>query len=201
MSAAVDHEFAAPAALITVRQIVHTVGEHYGVHPDDIRSHRLGRHLVWPRHVACGLAVRLTDYSYPRIGRIIGGRNHASIMYARRVFERRVASDEEAADHVGRIERRLRSGDAPVQAELAAVERELEERLRELRRIDVLVEAGERRLAGVAASFALITAARRLARAEGQLRATLWTGAERNNRTTRDRMLDQLVRAVEAAHV
>ena len=82
----------------TVTTIQRRVAARYGVRVTDIRSDRRARAITWPRHVAMHLSRELTMHSLPAIGRLFGGRDHSSVMYAlRRVEERMVCDQDEAA--------------------------------------------------------------------------------------------------------
>lgn len=52
----------------------------FHVTPKEIRSHRRKKEIMLARQAVMYWAVRLTGYSYPKIGRIMGGRDHTSII-------------------------------------------------------------------------------------------------------------------------
>lgn len=52
----------------------------FHVAPNEIRSHRRKKEIMLARQAVMYWAVRLTGYSYPKIGQIMGGRDHTSIM-------------------------------------------------------------------------------------------------------------------------
>lgn len=77
-------EVAAIAALtkrIKVADIVRAVAAHYRVREADILSQRRTRSIVRPRQVAMFLARELTPRSLPEIGRLIGGRDHTTVLH------------------------------------------------------------------------------------------------------------------------
>ena len=69
-------------APITVATIVECVSEVTGIPVADILSHNTAREMVRARHVALWLAKNRTDYTLPRIGRSLGGRDHTTVMNA-----------------------------------------------------------------------------------------------------------------------
>ena len=76
------------AARPRVQDVLQAVAEHYGISVDDLRSQRRSRRIAWPRQVACAVACEVTDKSLTQIGRAIGGRDHTTIIYARRKITR-----------------------------------------------------------------------------------------------------------------
>ena len=52
----------------------------FHVTPKEIRSHRRSKEIMLARQAVMYWAIRLTGYSYPKIGRIMGERDHTSIM-------------------------------------------------------------------------------------------------------------------------
>ena len=83
-----------PAAAPAVATIQRRVAARYGVRANDLRSARRAVAVAWPRHVAMHLARELTMHSLPAIGRLFGGRDHSSVMYALRRVKDRMACDQ-----------------------------------------------------------------------------------------------------------
>jgi chromosomal replication initiation ATPase DnaA len=89
------------AAVASAAQV--TVGELLGP--------RRARELAWPRQVAILLATRLRpDLTTPAIGRAIGGRDHTTILHARKAARGRIA---DAASDCARIYRQATALLAP----------------------------------------------------------------------------------------
>ncbi len=53
----------------------------FHVTPKEIRSHRRNKEIMLARQAVMYWVVRLTGYSYPKIGKIMGERDHTSIMH------------------------------------------------------------------------------------------------------------------------
>ncbi len=51
-----------------------------------IRSKRRTREFIIPRHFIMYWAVRLTPLSYPQIGRLMGGRDHTTVLHGARSY-------------------------------------------------------------------------------------------------------------------
>ncbi len=75
-------DLGAETKVITPDMILSAVSEHYGLSIDDLVGPRRARPLVTARHVAIYLTRNLTDYSYPMIGKVFGGRDHSTCISA-----------------------------------------------------------------------------------------------------------------------
>ncbi len=69
-----------PSAM-TPDRIIAAVAEHFGVDEDRLLSHDRTRQVALPRQVAMFLIREGTDASLPKIGQVLGGRDHTTIMY------------------------------------------------------------------------------------------------------------------------
>ena len=69
-------------ALITPDMILIAVADTYGLTVEELIGPRRARPLVTARHVAMYLIRSLTDYSYPSIGKVFGGRDHSTVISA-----------------------------------------------------------------------------------------------------------------------
>ena len=67
---------------ITVRQIIDSVSNFFGVEPTDLQSERRKRSLAYPRHICMFLAREMTELSLNDIGESFGGRDHTTVLYA-----------------------------------------------------------------------------------------------------------------------
>jgi chromosomal replication initiator protein len=81
----------------SVLRIQDEVAAFYGIRPDYMRSpDRPGSReprVSHPRQVAMFLTQKLTRLSTPEIGRRFGGRDHTTVLHAKKAVERRVAND------------------------------------------------------------------------------------------------------------
>ncbi len=68
--------------LITPDMILAATAATYGFSVEELVGPRRARPLVTARHVAMYLVRTLTDYSYPAIGRVFGGRDHTTCINA-----------------------------------------------------------------------------------------------------------------------
>lgn len=65
-----------------VRRIQRVVAERFDITVQELIGKSRHHGLIAPRHIAMYLAKQLTTLSYPQIGRMFGGRDHTSIIYA-----------------------------------------------------------------------------------------------------------------------
>ena len=92
---------------VTIDEIQRAVCAHYRLDRAEMGSKRRVRTVVRPRQIAMYLAKELTPRSYPEIGRKFGGRDHSTVIHAVRAIES------------------LRATDADIDADIAAIRRQL----------------------------------------------------------------------------
>lgn len=78
---------------ITVDQIMRKVAERYNLRMDDMTGKRRTANIAWPRQVAMFMSTRLTDLSLVAIGQAFGGRDHGTVIHARKTVEGRMEVD------------------------------------------------------------------------------------------------------------
>jgi hypothetical protein len=70
--------------VVTLNDIKRAVAREFRIPKIDLESARRTANIVVPRHVAMGLARRLTRKSLPEIGRQFGGRDHTTVLHGAR---------------------------------------------------------------------------------------------------------------------
>lgn len=70
-----------PAGL-TMDRIARTVASHYRMTVEELKSKSNSRAIAVPRQVAMYLCKRLTNHSFPEIGREFGGKHHTTVMHS-----------------------------------------------------------------------------------------------------------------------
>ncbi|MCL1891175.1 MAG: chromosomal replication initiator protein DnaA [Coriobacteriia bacterium] len=78
---------------IDVRSIQRVVENHYGISHADMVGSRRSKNISFPRQVAMYLSRRLTTKSFPEIGKMFGGKDHTSVLYAHRNIEQKIMKD------------------------------------------------------------------------------------------------------------
>jgi len=66
---------------ITPEYIIEIVSEHFNVNQTDIYSSKKSRNIAFPRQIAMYLCRQLTDYSLTDIGKLLGNRDHSTILH------------------------------------------------------------------------------------------------------------------------
>jgi chromosomal replication initiation ATPase DnaA len=71
------------------RKIAHDTALDYGLTFEEMISLRRDRHIVRARHHAMWKMKKNTDRSLPQIGRILGDRDHTTVLHGVRAHEKR----------------------------------------------------------------------------------------------------------------
>lgn len=89
--------------------IVQAVSSHFGVSPQALKGPSRAKRVATARHVAMYLLHHDACQPLSRIGRLFGGRDHTSVLYACRKIERETSVIPQTADDVAAVRRRLSS--------------------------------------------------------------------------------------------
>jgi len=97
---------------ITVEDIIEVVSGLSGVTRNDILSARRDAKSCLARHIAMYLAKKLTAHSFPGIGKLMGGKDHTTVLHGtRRIQAMLDAGNESLSDFISRASARLEGGD------------------------------------------------------------------------------------------
>lgn len=91
-------------AMTTIQEVVASA---YGLSRNTLISHRRGKLVIGPRHVAMYLCTELTTASLPMIGRMFAGRDHTTIMYASDKIARMRKTDQKLNSEIVALTERL----------------------------------------------------------------------------------------------
>ncbi len=67
---------------VTIERIIKTVSAHYDLSVEEIKSKNNSRQIAVPRQVAMYLCKRLTETSFPQIGKAFGGKHHTTVIHS-----------------------------------------------------------------------------------------------------------------------
>lgn len=84
------------------QRVIGAVAREFNLKPADITGPVRRQHICTARFVAIGLLMEMTNMSLPAVGRRFGGRDHTSILHARKKAQQLFA-DESFRDRVDRI--------------------------------------------------------------------------------------------------
>ncbi|MGN0069828.1 MAG: chromosomal replication initiator protein DnaA [Prevotella sp.] len=90
---------------LTVDEIVETVCHHYNVSPANVNSRSRKRDLVTARQVAMFLAQKYTKLTASRIGKLVGGRDHSTVIHSCAQVQQRMNSNPQFSKDIENIER------------------------------------------------------------------------------------------------
>ena len=92
---------------ITPELIIEVVAEHFGVSLEDITSKKRNSEFVQPRQVVMYLCRKLTDTSYVNIGKLLGKKDHTTIIHGVNKIEDELKSNEELNSKVETIKKKI----------------------------------------------------------------------------------------------
>ena len=95
---------------LSPEHILATVSDQFAVQSEALCGKRRTRNVALPRQVAMYLMRQLTDLSLVEIGRLFGGRDHTTVMYACDKVGEMIAGSNEFADKVNSMISTLASG-------------------------------------------------------------------------------------------
>ncbi|MEM1370600.1 MAG: helix-turn-helix domain-containing protein [Pseudomonadota bacterium] len=76
-----------------VKQMMQEMAVNYGFSLAEVIGESRGQELVHARFMTMTVVRRLTGYSYPRIGKLFGGRDHTSVLHAVRRIKNRMEQE------------------------------------------------------------------------------------------------------------
>ena len=92
---------------ITPALIINTVAEHYGISPEDITSKRRNSEFVLPRQIVMYLCRQLTDVSYINVGKILGKKDHTTIIHGDKKITEDIKTNEELKNNIETIIKKI----------------------------------------------------------------------------------------------
>jgi chromosomal replication initiator protein len=88
---------------VAAADVVKLVARHYGLKVSEIKSKSNAKQIAFPRQVAMWMCKRLTELSYPDIGRQFNDKHHSTVMYSVDKIERLRETDAEFAQTLDRM--------------------------------------------------------------------------------------------------
>ncbi len=92
---------------LTAERIISAVAAQFGVAEDRLLSRDRTREVVLPRQVAMYLIREETSESLPRIGEVLGGRDHTTVMYGCEKIADRLETDDVLRRQVLQVREKL----------------------------------------------------------------------------------------------
>lgn len=91
-------------------RIVSLVAERYAIKPETMMGQRRTQTVALPRQVAMYLMRQLTDLSFAEIGRVFGGRDHSTVLYACNQVGKRMHEEDAFRERVNGLMSSLAAG-------------------------------------------------------------------------------------------
>ena len=92
---------------ITPSLIINVVAEHFNVKPDDITSKKRNAEFVQPRQVVMYLCRELTDTSFTNIGKLLGKKDHTTIIHGVNKITSEMKINEELKNKIDIITKKI----------------------------------------------------------------------------------------------
>lgn len=92
---------------ITPTLIINVVAEHFGVKPEDITSKKRNSEFVQPRQVVMYLCRELTDTSFTNIGKLLGKKDHTTIIHGVNKVAAEIQTNEELRNKIDIITKKI----------------------------------------------------------------------------------------------
>ena len=103
----IDHLSRKPKKEITIKHIQKVVCDYYNINFEAIQSKNRKREIVQTRQIAMYFAKKFTKYSLSTIGAEIGGKNHATVLYADKVIKDQLSYDKNLQSQIEDLEKRI----------------------------------------------------------------------------------------------
>lgn len=92
---------------ITPLLIISVVSEHFGVNPEDITSKKRNSEFVQPRQVVMYLCRELTDTPLTSIARLLGKKDHTTVIHGINKISKEIDSNEELKNKIEIIKKKI----------------------------------------------------------------------------------------------
>lgn len=92
---------------VTPQLIINIVSEHFGVNPDDITSKKRNSEYVLPRQVVMYLCRTLTETSLQNIGKLLGKKDHTTIIHGVNKITEELETNEDLKNKVDIIKKKI----------------------------------------------------------------------------------------------
>ena len=92
---------------VTPQLIINVVSEHFGVKPEDITSKKRNSEFVQPRQVVMYLCRELTDTSFTNIGKLLGKKDHTTIIHGVNKVSTEIQTNEELRNKIDIITKKI----------------------------------------------------------------------------------------------
>jgi len=93
---------------VTIDRILEKVAKKYGIAVEDLKGNKRTKEIAYARHIAIYLLRKLTDMSYPQIGKLLK-RDHSTIISSLRTVEEKMGANTPTNNEVTELIKELKS--------------------------------------------------------------------------------------------
>ncbi len=98
-----------PTKNISPNQIVKAVTKYYDISESDLKGNSRKKEIVKPRQVVMYLLREELEYSFPFIGKKIGGKDHTTVMYSHKKIKNKLKNDDDMKEEIALIKQMMLS--------------------------------------------------------------------------------------------
>ncbi|KKP88294.1 MAG: Chromosomal replication initiator protein DnaA [Berkelbacteria bacterium GW2011_GWA2_35_9] len=91
----------------TPEKLIEIISIYYGITKDELMSKKRSHNLVLPRQICMYILRERMKMSYPKIGAVLGGKDHTTIMHGEKLIAKKVIEDVELIKQIEEIEQKL----------------------------------------------------------------------------------------------
>lgn len=92
---------------VTPNLIIQVVSDHFGITPLDISSQKRTKEIVYPRQIVMYLCRNMTETPLQSIGRILGGRDHTTIIHGSEKIAADMNKDENLKNTIEILKKKI----------------------------------------------------------------------------------------------
>ncbi len=95
---------------LNATRIIETVSEFFQLKPDEVVGDRRFKELVYPRQLVMYLMRHELSYSYPKIGKELGGKDHTTVMHGVDKIEKELARNTNIQYDLSKLKEKIHQG-------------------------------------------------------------------------------------------
>lgn len=92
---------------LSVDKIIKVTGDFFKVGPDELISAKRNKELVWPRQIIMYLLRHEMNMSFPKIGQVLGKKDHSTVMHGVSKIEKEIGANNELKKELTLIKEKL----------------------------------------------------------------------------------------------
>ncbi len=92
---------------VNIDNIKRVVSKYFNISVKDLEGKKRSRDIAYPRQIAMYLSRILTDYSFPKIGKSFGGKDHTTVLHAYEKISKEIKNSEELNNCIENLKNRI----------------------------------------------------------------------------------------------